>query len=182
MFAEYVLETPRLWLRRWRECDTADFIRLNADECVMRFFLKKLSAAESVEFLERIKAELSERGYGLFAVERKSDRVFMGFVGLHCYSFDVWFAPGVEISWRLLPEFWGQGYATEAARICLDYGRDEWRLDEIYSFTSLPNQASQRVMQKAGMKCVGVFDHPLVEQGHPLRTHVLYKSWIDCGK
>lgn len=45
---------------------------------------------------------------------------------------------------------------------------------ELYSFTSLPNLRSERVMQKIGMTRMKEFDHPLVPADHPLRKHVLY--------
>ena len=51
----------------------------------------------------------------MYAVERKEDHAFMGYTGLHQITFDVDFAPGIEIGWRLAHEYWGQGYAPEAA-------------------------------------------------------------------
>ena len=69
---------------------------------------------------------------------------------------------------------WGQGYATEAARACLDYGFSQLGMQKIYSWTALSNTPSERVMQKIGMERVGEFDHPMIEAGHPLQRHVLY--------
>ena len=72
----------------------------------------------------------------------------MGYTGLHQITFDVDFAPGIEIGWRLAHEYWGRGYAPEAATACLEYARKSLDIKELFSFTSLPNQRSERVMQK----------------------------------
>lgn len=74
----------------------------------------------------------------------------MGYTGLHQITFDVDFAPGIEIGWRLAHEYWGRGYAPEAATACLEYARKSLDIKELFSFTSLPNQRSERVMQKIG--------------------------------
>lgn len=168
------IETPRLILRDWKEEDIPVFVRMNANPHVMEFFLNSLSPEESLAFYQRIQNEFQIYGFGLYAVERKEDHVFMGYTGLHQITFDVDFAPGIEIGWRLAHEYWGHGYASEAAIACLEYVRKNLDIKEIYSFTSLPNQRSERVMQKIGMERVMEFDHPLVPDEHPLRRHVLY--------
>lgn len=169
------IETSRLILRDWKEGDFPEFVRMNKDEKVMEFFLKKLTEEETQEFLDRILTEFKTCGYGLFAVERKDTGVFIGYVGFHHITFDVDFAPGVEIGWRLLPETWGVGFASEAATACLKYAGEVLGLKEIYSFTSELNKRSERVMQRIGMEWIKEFDHPLVEANHPLQKHVLYK-------
>lgn len=115
-------------------------------------------------------------------MQRKAEGDFIGFVGLHRFAFDVDFAPGIEIGWRLAPEVWGRGYAPEAATACLGYAGNVLGLETVYSFTSLPNLRSQRVMRKIGMERVGEFDHPLVPGDHPLRRHVLYAKRLAPSK
>lgn len=137
-------------------------------------FLSSLSSEESFAFYQRIQNEFQTCGFGLYAVERKEDHAFMGYTGLHQIAFDVDFAPGIEIGWRLAHEYWGQGYAPEAATACLEYTRNKTDIKELFSFTSLLNQRSERVMQKIGMERVREFDHPLVPGEHPLCRHVLY--------
>lgn len=172
---EKYMETSRLVLRGWKEADIPAFARLNSDDRVMEYFLNKLSPEETVAFYRRIRNEFATCGYGLYAVEKKEDGAFIGYVGLHGVTFEVDFAPAVEIGWRLFPENWNQGYATEAASACLEYARRELGMKEICSFTSLPNIRSQRIMQKIGMSRSGEFDHPLVDPEHPLCRHILYR-------
>lgn len=170
------IETPRLILRGWKEEDLPEFTRLNADERVMEYFLKKLSHQETIAFYNRIQDEFKTCGFGLYAVEEKVTHSFLGYVGLHQVAFDVDFAPAVEIGWRLLPEYWNEGYATEAAAACLEYAKNELKMIGIISFTSLSNKRSERVMQKIGMVRVKEFNHPLVDSDHPLYRHVLYST------
>ena len=70
------LFTERLILRRWLDSDREPFARLNADPEVMRHFLRPLTRAESDAFVGRIEARFDERGYGMWAVERREDGTF----------------------------------------------------------------------------------------------------------
>ena len=83
-------------------------------------------------------------------------------------------APMHEIGWRLARAAWGQGYATEAARLALRHGFEALRLPQVVSFTALTNLASQAVMRRIGLSLRGEFDHPRMPEGHVLRRHVLY--------
>ncbi len=84
----------------------------------------------------------------------------------------------VEAGWRLHPDWWGHGYATEAAAASLHYGFTTGGLNDIVAFTAAVNLRSQAVMERIGMvrEPDGDFDHPGVAEGSPLRRHVLYRS------
>ena len=171
------LATERLILRRWRDSDREPFARLNADPEVMRHFLGPLTRDESDAFVDRIETRFGERGYGLWAVERTEDGVFLGFTGLAHQAFDAHFTPCVEIGWRFDRFAWGHGYATEAAREALRFGFDEVGLAEIVSFTALSNAPSIRIMERIGLNRDprDDFDYPNMPEGHPLRRHLLYR-------
>lgn len=170
-----MIETERLILRPWREDDIPPFAEMNSDKEVMEYLPKCLSLEETVQFYSRTVAEHSIFGYGLYAVETKYDGCFIGYVGFHHFDFDTEFSPGIEIGWRLAREHWNQGYATEAAKACFDYARRNCLFNEIYSFTTICNHRSERVMQKIGMNKVGFFSHPSLPRGHKLTPHVLYR-------
>ena len=165
------IETERLILRPWQAADLVPFIRMNKDPDVMRFFTGPLEAEQTKEFYESILREFAEYGYGLYAAEEKGSGCFIGF---RWAKFEAAFCPCEEIGWRLCKEYWGKGYATEGAKACLSYGFEKLAFDKIYSFTSIENKASQRVMQKIGMRPERYFDHPNVPLGHPLRPHICY--------
>jgi RimJ/RimL family protein N-acetyltransferase len=148
---------------------------MNSNPAVMKYFLKSLNEKESLDFYNRIQDEFSGYGYGLYAVEKKETGEFIGYTGFHNITVDVDFAPGVEIGWRLKHEEWNQGFATEAAKACLLYAKEYLSFKTIWSFTSVINKSSERVMQKIGMKKVKEFPHPATPENHPLKQHVLYK-------
>jgi RimJ/RimL family protein N-acetyltransferase len=144
--------TSRLRLRPWRAADREPFARLNADAEVMRHFPVPLSRRESDALVERIERHWRERGFGHYAVERRADGDFLGYIGLAVPAFEAHFTPCVEIGWRLAQAAWGQGYVP-------------------------PNRASRRVMEKLGMTHDPAedFDRPGFPPGHPFRRHVLYR-------
>ena len=162
-------------MRQWCDADLEPFAALNADPEVMRYFPGALARDESDAFVERHRAVLAERGWGLWAVE--AEGAFVGFVGLSEPRFEEHFTPAVEVGWRLARSAWGNGYATEAARASLAFGFDELGLDEIVSFTSVLNMPSRRVMERLGMthEAADDFEHPLLPEGDRLRRHVLYR-------
>ncbi|MFY9657096.1 MAG: GNAT family N-acetyltransferase [Methylocystis sp.] len=177
--APTILATPRLRLRAWRDEDLAPFAALNADPRVMEFFPRLLNHEESDAFARRAGAELSERGFGLWAVEAPGEATFIGYVGLAEPYFGAAFTPAIEIGWRLAFDHWGQGYATEAARAVLAYGFERLALTEIVSYTSHHNRRSRAVMERLGMRhsTSDDFDHPGLPNGHPLQRHVLYRLY-----
>lgn len=110
------IETPRLLLRDWEEEDFVVFSEMNSSPSVMKYFLHPLSEEESLVLFDAVRSDFLRYGYGGYAVEQKSDGAFVGFTGFHNFSFDVDFAPGIEIAWRLKQEYWNRGYATEAEK------------------------------------------------------------------
>jgi RimJ/RimL family protein N-acetyltransferase len=175
--ANTTLTTARLRLGHWREEDLTAFAAMNADPRVMEFMPKLLSRAQSDALAERISQNFAIHGFGGWTIEVPGVADFIGFAGLSVPRFEAHFTPCVEIGWRLAYDFWGFGYATEAARAALEYGFQEIGLQEIVSFTTTKNQRSRRVMERLGMKRSEQDDflHPLLEESHPLRAHVLYR-------
>ena len=172
--------TERLRLRNWIEADTEPFATMSADPEVMEFFPSILERAEAEVFATRVRAKIDERGWGLWAVERQSDRRFIGFVGLQPVREQMPFAPAIEVGWRLAREFWGNGYATEAATACLEFAFGQLGFDEIVSFTTQANWRSIAVMRRIGLADRGQdFEHPILPRGHRLRPHVLYGTTAD---
>lgn len=173
---EIFIETPRLILRQWKEADYDPFVQLNMDKDVMEFFPSVSTKEESVAQIVRATDHINEYGFGFFAVERKDNNHFIGFTGLNHPRFESYFTPCVEIGWRLSKDNWNSGFATEAAKACLQFGFDTLKLSEIYSFTAVNNIRSENVMKKIRMIKEGYFEHPSVEDGHILKKHVLYKT------
>lgn len=141
------LETERLILRAWKSEDFEDHARYMADPDVMRYLSgDPLSRADAWRNMATIVGHWVLRGYGFFAVERKSDRRFIGRVGL--WNPEGW--PALEVGWTLGKEHWGQGYATEAARAALNYAFLTQDVDRMISVIHIDNVASQKVAERLG--------------------------------
>lgn len=176
-----IIRTDRLILRPWREEDLGLFAKINADPKVMEYFPSILSKEESDSLAEKIQKELTEKKYGLWAVEVSGVAPFIGFIGLHYQDFHAAFTPCVEVGWRLDIQYWGKGYATEGAKAALNYGFKTIGLNEVVSFTAVQNMRSIAVMERIGMSHQESddFDHPKLPEGRSLRRHVLYRITAD---
>ncbi len=180
-----LLSTRRLLLTDWSAEDAEVLLALSRDPEVMRYF-PALATRENVDQLAvRHNENLAAGRPGLFAVHTRDSEPgggrCLGFVGLAVPRFVAPFmvpgTPCVEIGWRLRRDAWGRGYATEAAREVLRHGFETLGLDEVVSFTAVANEPSRAVMRRIGMRhdAAGDFDHPLLDPGHPLQRHVLYR-------
>src|ERR1019366_8101338 len=170
-----MIETTRLILRPWRDRPLPLFAKQNADPIVMRYLIGPLTREQSDAYVERSKRDLAEAGICKWAVEAPGVAPFIGAVGLSRVRFEASFTPAVEVAWRLHRDYWGQGYATEAARAAIEDGFTRVGLNEIVALTTLQNKPSQRVMEKLSMTRTIEFDHPAVAVDSPLRQHILYR-------
>jgi [ribosomal protein S5]-alanine N-acetyltransferase len=171
----YIISTGRLGLRNWEDSDILPFAEMNRDLEVMKYFPNTFSEDETRAMVKRIQAHFERNGFGLFAVENKTNGEFFGFTGFSIPTFESFFTPCVEIGWRYKKEVWGKGYATEAARACLIYGFETLRFQKIVSFTSPLNVNSEKLMKRIGMNYLADFDHPLIQKDNALCRHVLYE-------
>mgnify|MGYP000856120950 CR=1 FL=1 len=178
----HIIETDRLYLRQWQASDFAIFAEINANPEVMAYFPKLLPKSVSDIIAKKCQQLIADKGWGLWAValkpssEKHDNDNFIGFVGLNETHADMSFAPAVEIAWRLHKDYWGQGYATEAARAALEFAFTELALTEVVSFTAVINKRSQLIMQRIGMtNTQDNFYHPALNADHRLAEHVLYK-------
>jgi RimJ/RimL family protein N-acetyltransferase len=171
------LRTERLLLRPIRDSDLDAFAVMHADPRVVAHLHAPLTRAEAEVVFERIRANTRGDGLGLFAVELPGREAFIGLVGLVHARADMPLAPCVEVAWRIASPHWGQGYATEAARASVEFGFHHHHLDEILAWTSRDNHASQRVMEKLGMRRDpdADFDHPRLPLGDRLRRHLVWR-------
>jgi RimJ/RimL family protein N-acetyltransferase len=179
-----MLETQRLRLRNWQDKDRAAFHRLNSDEEIMRFFPFRRSRAEADAVMDRAQAEMERNGFSFGAAELKATGEVIGFIGLsRVCDLTAELNGSVEIGWRLLPEYWGQGYVTEAASAWVAYGFDTVGAKEIVAFAVPDNAPSIAVMKRLKMVADPSrdFDHPRVPDEHAaLKPHVVYSLKPDA--
>ena len=178
---DFIIATERLVLRRWLQSDIKPFAEMNKDADVMKYFPKTLTDKETSEMVQRINLQFDENNFSLYAVESKLTRQFIGFTGFAIPTFESFFTPCIEIGRRYKKETWRQGFATEAASACLQYGFKTLHFEKVVSFTSAININSEKVMIKIGMTIAGEFNHPRIEISSPLCKHVLYEIY-NTGK
>ena len=142
-----ILETERLHLRMLEHRDFEEYTAIHTDPDVTRFTARAhLSRMETWRHLAMIVGHWHLRGFGMWGVfERETDRL-VGRAGFH--QPDGW--PDFELGWTMGKASWGKGYATEAARRCLDYARDEMKRDHVISLIDPENHASIRVAERIG--------------------------------
>ncbi len=143
------LRTDRLVLDGFRLEDAEEVERLVGEEQIARFTLNiphPYPAGAAATWIAEHKKDL-RRGQGLAFAVRLPDRRIVGCVGLRIERRH---DRGELGYWIGLP-FWGQGYATEAARACLVFGFEHFALHKIVASHMTSNPASGRVMEKLGM-------------------------------
>ena len=150
------LETAWLELRLFRPDDLDAFAAMNADREVMRHIGDGTpqDRAQATATFERMRWHWAEHGFGRWAIERSSDGAFLGFCGVGFPTFVPEVATRPEIGWRLAREFWGNGYATEAAIAARDHFFGTFAFSDLISLSHPENVASHRVMRKLGMRRV----------------------------
>ena len=168
------LDTPRLRLRRWRPGDRAPFVAMNKEPAMLRY-LAPLTREGLDAMLDRIEAHFARHGWGSWAVEERKSGALIGLCGLSYVEAELFFAPAVEIGWRLSTRWQGQGFAREAAETCLDFAFTALNLDRVVSFTVPANRPSWGLMERLGMTRIGEFDNPGLPREHPLCRQVLYE-------
>ena len=174
--SKYLFKSKRLGFRNWLDADLEPMAALNADSDVMEYFPSTQSKEKTRDFILRMQKLFSRKGHCYFAVEELEKNQFIGFIGLGEQTFEASFTPCVDIGWRLAKRFWGNGYATEGAKRCLEFAFEDLGLSEINSIASISNVKSTNVMKKIGMKKVLEFEHPILKDYPELIKCVLYQK------
>lgn len=161
MAADPQLTGERVLLRRPTLGDLESFRLVFADPEVMRYvaYGRPLTDAEIRAWVGRMIARFELDGFGQFSLTRRNDGVVMGRAGLLPLD-PVTLQSGsrkelgskaeIEIGWTLAREFWGKGYATEAATLVRDYAFDELGLARLVSIIQVGNASSVRLAEKLG--------------------------------
>ncbi len=149
---EIVLQTERLYLRKFTMDDVAIMLDLNSKDDVVRYTGNPAmkDEAEALQVLTDIILPQYEAGLGRWAVHTKIDDAFIGWCGLKQIE------AHVDLGYRFKKSTWGHGYATESAKAVLAYGFNQLMLTEIIAHVHLDNKASFKVLEKIGMKPIGI--------------------------
>lgn len=172
-----MIETERLTLRLYRDGDRAALRAQCADPDVMAYLPPVPDDAAFDAMVNRMRGYDRDCGYTFWTTKRRSDDAVLGMCGLKPGAPDTPIADRLEIGWRLGRDYWGQGYAREAAQASLDWAWANTDAGEVVAITVAANSASWGLMERLGMTRVadGDFLHPAVPADSPLNPHILYR-------
>ena len=157
--ALYEIETERLLLRPWRDGDWHGLHRTYGDAEVMDWIgAAAADLAVTAAAVGRMSMHWQLLGYGMFAVEDRTNRELLGRVGLMLHPDWPLDGPKVEVGWTLQRSAWGRGYATEGAKASLAFGFTVLDLPQIFSMTRPENVRSRAVMERCGLTERGELD------------------------
>lgn len=161
----FILETPRCRLRLFNIEDAAAVYRLNLHPDILKFTTDPPFADEDEARQFIITYEKNRlKGLGRWAVELKSNGRFIGWCGLKYIPEE----NETDVGYRFLPEYWGQGYAVETAKACIEYGFYKG-LTRIVARVHKENFRSIRVSEKLNMK----YEKDLMYDGVPWMNFVV---------
>ena len=158
--------SARIAGERVAERDFDDLARMYSDERVMVTLGGVRTVEQTREQFAKWMAHWREYGFGVYTLRVPGDRAFIGRAGL-AYA-RVEDAVEIELLYALMPQYWRQGYATEASRRILEIARDDLKLSELVAFTLVHNIGSRGVMEKCGF----TYERDFVRFGDP---HALYR-------
>lgn len=158
---KFHIETERLILREFREEDAPRLLRLNSNINVIKYLhmepMKNME--EALKDVKWVTDQYPKNKIGRWIMLEKSTGEFMGWTGLKLEDMEMNGQQDFyDVGYRMLPEFWGKGYATESVLASLRYAFEEMRLEKLNAAAHWENLASRRVLKKSGFRELNIFD------------------------
>ncbi len=163
-----LFETNRLWFRQFINEDKIHLFDLNSDEEVIRFTGDSAFASieQASDFINNYN-HYRQYGFGRWAVILKDSNEFIGWCGLK-YNPEL---DEVDLGFRLFKKYWNNGYATEAAQGCINYGFLKLGLTRIVGRAMNENKASIAVLLKLGLR----YEKPIDFNGNQGSCYVIHR-------
>ena len=163
-----ILETKRLFLRTFTEEDAQYIYDLNINPEVTRYTHYPVRDPEHAKeiLIKTILPQYVLYNHGRWAVHLKENFAFIGWCGLKYRAEE----EEVDLGYRFKQEYWGRGFATEAAIACINYGFETLNIRRIVGRTEPENIASCLVLEKCGMRYMGEAE----VDGYPVKTYEIY--------
>jgi [ribosomal protein S5]-alanine N-acetyltransferase len=158
-------ETERLVLREILSTDVDGMFEMDSDPDVHLYvgnepLQTKEQAAAAIEF---IRQQYIDNGIGRWAVIDKKTNIFLGWAGLKLIT-----APinnhnnFLDLGYRFIKKYWGQGYASEAATASIAYAFNKMQVNEVYAHAHSENGASNKVLIRSGLTFIQSFVHQTI--------------------
>ncbi len=146
-----IAQTDRLTLRFFEKSDLDAVYDLMSNPKVMQHSVSgPMSRAQAEQFLQNILDTYEKKGFSLWALEHNQDNKVIGFCGHFFHRLEG--QDEVELAYRLNPDYWGQGFASEAAKAASIYAFNSLGLKRLISFIATDNDASIKVAENAGFQ------------------------------
>jgi len=155
------IETPRFILREFLESDTEGLFEVDSDPEVNRYLGNKpvKNKEETLNIIKFIRQQYIDNGIGRWAIIDKNTGEFIGWTGLK------WITEPInnkkhyyDLGYRLNQKYWGKGIASETAFASLEYAFNVLKTDKVIGIAHYENTASNRILQKVGMKFIESFE------------------------
>ncbi|SIT03463.1 Protein N-acetyltransferase, RimJ/RimL family [Chryseobacterium ureilyticum] len=166
-----ILESERLTLRAFKESDIHNVHEMlqKPESTVFNPSSYSNDKNETQKLINTWKSEAEageNRKKFTFLIETNRDHTFVGIIGIdiikpHYKNAETWY--------KLSPEIWGKGYATEALEKIIQFGFEELKLHRIEAGCAIDNIASYKVMEKSGM----------IREAHRRKLLPLKSGWSD---
>jgi [ribosomal protein S5]-alanine N-acetyltransferase len=143
-----VLETSRLLLRHYKDADINSLYNIFSDPETMEFYPAPFSMHKTQGWIKQNIERYQIDGFGLWVVCLKDSNEFLGDCGLVKQQINGKLE--IEIGYHISKEHWSKGYASEAARACMEHGFYQLGLNKLISIIDPRNIASIRVAEKIG--------------------------------
>lgn len=155
-----LIETERLKLRELLPTYVDGMFELDSDPEVHRYLGNEPVSDKKkiIEIIEFVRQQYNDNGIGRWAIIDKKTNEFIGWSGL---KFVTELTNGhqnyYDLGYRLIRRYWGKGIATETAVASLDYAFNQLNTVEVYASASCDNVASNKILQKVGLKLMETY-------------------------
>jgi [ribosomal protein S5]-alanine N-acetyltransferase len=171
-------KTERLILREITPEDTQGLWELDSDVDVHKYLgnnpINSIEQCKGV--IEFIRQQYFDNGIGRWAMVEKKTNKFVGWAGLKLIKEEInGRISYYDLGYRLIKQFWGQGFATEASVASLEFGFEQLNLKEIYAFADSRNKQSIHVLKKVGLQFKEKFNFKNIEHDW---FEITYEDWI----
>jgi [ribosomal protein S5]-alanine N-acetyltransferase len=165
-----LLETDRLVLRELTNEDTEGIFACFSNDDVTRFYGQETikSMEEAEKFIAFFSKNYSEKRGIRWGIERKGTKGIIGTIGFNAWSPK---HKRAEIGYEIHPEQWRKGYTSEAVTKVLSYGFDVMDLTRIGAVVFTENEASNKLLEKAGFQKEGILREYMYQDGKAYDTY-----------
>ncbi len=159
--AKIHLETERFLMREFISSDADVIYALDSNREVMRYLGNNImiDKASAIQTIQHVRKQYEDNGIGRWMIIDKSSGEALGWAGLKLEPTEInGHNNYMDIGYRLLQQHWGKGIASECAKACLEFAKNELKLNKLHATAHVDNRASNRILQRIGMTRIATFD------------------------